>query len=183
MTVSDNETSTVTISGDATCQNYLDLVKSMYFEHNASTAGTREIEVLLGDVQKPTGASHYYQLNESQLSYDQANFQSSYKNLCGIQGYLANVTTSADLDAIEELGVTTDKQAWVNGTDECQGGIYRPGFWRYTSGPWKDKEFWRLRINFSNTQLNNIENEASCEVASLRTSSKQCSSDHLISSN
>ncbi len=170
LTVSDNETSTVTISGDATCQNYLNLVKSMYFEHNASTAGTREIEVLLGDVQKPTGASHYYQLNESQLSYDQANFQSSYKNLCGIQGYLANVTTSADLDAIEELGVTTDKQAWVNGTDECQGGIYRPGFWRYTSGPWKDKEFWRLRINFTDTQLNNIENEASCEVTSLRTS-------------
>ena len=170
LTATNNETSTVTISGDGLCQNYLDLVKSMHFEHNASTAGTREIEVLLGDVQKPTGAEHYYQLNDTQLSYNQANFQSSYKNLCGIQGYLANVTTSADLDAIKALGVSNDKQAWVNGTDECQGGIYRPGFWRYTSGPWKDKEFWRLRINFSNTQLNNIENEASCNVNSLRSS-------------
>ena len=116
LTVSGNETSTVTISGDATCQNYLDLVKSMHFEHNASTAGNREIEVLLGDVQKPSGAEHYYQLNDTQLSYEQANFQSSYANLCGIQGYLANVTTAADLDAVAELGITEDKQVWVNGT-------------------------------------------------------------------
>ena len=174
ITASGNETSEVTLSGDATCQNYLDLVKSMYFEHNASTAGTREIEVLLGDVQKPTGASHYYQLKDSQLSYNQANFQASYQNLCGIQGYLANVTTAADLDAIEDLGVTNNKQAWVNGTDECQGGLYRSGFWRYTSGPWKDKEFWRLRLDIdlddADDIRDNLENQASCGVTSTRSS-------------
>ena len=169
ITATNNETSNVTLTGDATCENYLDLVRSMYFEHDASTAGTREIEVLLGDVQKPTNATHYYQLKENQLSYDQANFQSSYQNLCGIQGYLANVTTTADLDAIEELGVSNDKMAWVNGTDECQGGLYRSGFWRYTSGPWKDKEFWRVRIN-TNTSVETLENEASCNQTNLRPS-------------
>jgi hypothetical protein len=146
----------------------------MYFEHNASTAGTREIEVLLGDVQKPSGATHYYQLKDSQLSYNQANFQASYQNLCGIQGYLANVTTAADLDAIEDLGVTNNKQAWVNGTDECQGGIYRSGFWRYTSGPWKDKEFWRVRLNVpvgtNQEVIDNIENQASCNFSTTRSS-------------
>ena len=55
---------------------------------------------MIGDVQKPNGAKHYYQLKENQLSYDQANFQASYQNLCGIQGYLANVTTAADLTCI-----------------------------------------------------------------------------------
>ena len=169
LTATNNESSEVTITGDGTCKNYLDLIQSMYFEHNASTEGIREIEVLIGDVQKPNGANHYYQLTENQLSYEQANFQSSYANLCGIQGYLANVTTAADLTAIESLGVTTDSQAWVNGTDECQGGLYRSGFWRYTSGPWKDKEFWRVRINTSLSDAD-LENEASCNQTTLRGS-------------
>ena len=174
LTATGNETSEVTLSGDATCKNYVDLIKSMYFEHNASADGTREIEVLLGDIQKPSNAEHYYQLKDTELSYNQANFQASYQNLCGIQGYLANVTTSADLDAIEELGVTDDKQVWVNGTDECQGGIFRSGFWRYTSGPWKDKEFWRLRLDIdlddADDIRDNLENEASCGVTSTRSS-------------
>ena len=164
----------VTLTGDATCKNYVDLIQSMYFEHDASSDGTREIEVMLGDVKKPTGATHYYQLKDDQLSYNQANFQASYQNLCGIQGYLANVTTAADLDALEDLGVENDSQVWVNGTDECQGGIYRSGFWRYTSGPWKDKEFWRVRLNVpvgTNQQvIDNIENQASCNFSTTRSS-------------
>ena len=164
----------VTLTGDATCKNYVDLIQSMYFEHNASSDGTREIEVMLGDVQKPTGASHYYQLEEAELSYNQADFQASYQNLCGIQGYLANVTTAADLDSLEDLGLENNSQVWVNGTDECQGGVYRSGFWRYTSGPWKDKEFWRVRLNVpvnTNQQvIDNIENQASCNFSTTRTS-------------
>lgn len=174
ITASGNESSEVTLSGDATCKNYVDLIKSMYFEHNASADGTREIEVLLGDVQKPSGAEHYYQLKETQLSYNQANFQASFQNLCGIQGYLANVTTSADLDALEELGVTNNKQVWINGTDECQGGIFRSGFWRYTSGPLQDKEFWRVRLNVpvgtNQEVIDNIENQASCNFTTTRSS-------------
>ena len=145
----------------------------MYFEHNASTAGTREIYVQLGDVEKPTGAQHYYQLKDNELSYNQADFQSSYQNLCGIQGYLANVTTAADLTAIESLGLSNGSQAWVNGTDECQGGIFRSGFWRYTSGPWKDKEFWRLRLDIDLDDADDIEtnlvNQSSCGVTTLRS--------------
>ena len=173
LSASGNETSEVTITGDATCKNYLDLIKSMYFEHNASTAGTREIYVQLGDVEKPTGAQHYYQLKDNELSYNQADFQSSYQNLCGIQGYLANVTTAADLTAIESLGLSNGSQAWVNGTDECQGGIFRSGFWRYTSGPWKDKEFWRLRLDIDLDDADDIEtnlvNQSSCGVTTLRS--------------
>ena len=173
ISASGNETSEVTLTGDATCKNYLDLIQSMYYEHNASNAGIREIEVLLGDVQKPSGATHYYQLKENQLSYNQADFQASYQNLCGIQGYLANVTTAADVNAISQLGISNNKQAWVNGTDECQGGIYRSGFWRYSSGPWKDKEFWRVRLNIplgNATEIrDNLENQSSCGVTTLRT--------------
>ncbi|NDB79005.1 hypothetical protein EB155_03990, partial [archaeon] len=171
LTATGNETATVTLSGDATCKNYLDLIQSMYFEHTASSEGTREISVEIGDVQKPTGASHYYQYKDTQLSYDQANFQASYADLCGIQGYLANVTTSADLTALNVVGVSDGKQAWVNGTDVCQGGYYRSGFWRYTSGPWKDKEFWRVRIN-TNTSVAVLESEAGCNQTNLRPSER-----------
>ena len=171
LTATGNETATVTLSGDATCKNYVDLIQSMYFEHTASSEGTREISVEIGDVQKPTGASHYYQYKDTQLSYDQANFQASYADLCGIQGYLANVTTSADLTALNVVGVSDGKQAWVNGTDVCQGGYYRSGFWRYTSGPWKDKEFWRVRIN-TNTSVAVLESEAGCNQTNLRPSER-----------
>ena len=81
-----------------------------------------------------------------------------------MQGYLANVTTAADLDSIASLGVTDGNEAWVNGTDRCQGGSFRSGFWRYTSGPWKDKEFWRLRINYSGP----IEADSACNDTDLR---------------
>ena len=76
-----------------------------------------------------------------------------------------------DLDALEALGLENSDQAWVNGTDECQGGLYRLGFWRYTSGPWKDKEFWRVRINIpvSNAAQikDNIEDGVSCGTTNL----------------
>ena len=62
LTATGNETNNITLSGDATCKNYFDLIKSMYFEHNASTDGTREIEVIIGDIQKPSNAEHYYQV-------------------------------------------------------------------------------------------------------------------------
>jgi len=166
LTASGNETSTITISGDGSCKNYLDITKSIFFEHTGTTAGTREISVSIGDVVKPVGAEHYYQIVDGSLNYFQANFQASYANLCGVQGYLANVTTEADLTALGDLGVTDDKEAWVNGTDECQAGIYRAGFWRYTSGPWLDKEFWRLRIN--NPSAN--ETISACSLTALRSS-------------
>ena len=42
--------------------------------------------------------------------------------------------------------------------------MYRSGFWRYTSGPWKDKEFWRVRID----STLDIENVAACNETNLR---------------
>ena len=41
ITATNNETSTVTLTGDATCKNYLDLIQSMDFEHNGSSEGKR----------------------------------------------------------------------------------------------------------------------------------------------
>ena len=46
LTASNNESHLrLLLTGDGTCKNYLDLIQSMYFEHNASTEGIREIEV------------------------------------------------------------------------------------------------------------------------------------------
>ena len=44
ITATNNETTEVTLTGDAKCTNYLDLIKSMHFEHDASqdTAGTEK---------------------------------------------------------------------------------------------------------------------------------------------
>lgn len=166
ITVTNNETSEITLTGDATCKNYLDAVKGIVFRHNGSSAGTREIEVKIGDVVKPSDDSdYYYRLMGDSLSYEQANYQSTYQNLCGLQGYLAVVRTADDRSALSNIGATTGNQYWVNGTDECQGGIFRSGFWRYTSGPFKDREFWRTRINSSAA----IDSDVGCSVTATRT--------------
>ena len=150
LTVTGDDTSEITFTGAQTCKNYLNVIKGMTFEHTGATEGVRQISISIGNVKKPTGSDHYYKkVDSSNVTYQQADFQSSYSNLCGLQGYLANVTTTADLSAISTLGILNDSEAWINGTDVCQGGIYRSGFWRYSSGPWKDKEFWRLRIDSS----------------------------------
>ena len=166
LSVTGDDSEAITFTGVGTCKNYLDAIKGITFEHTGAAEGTRQISVEVGNVKKPTGSDHYYKKVDGTLTYQQADFQASYSNLCGLQGYLANVTTTADLTAISTLGITSGKEAWVNGTDECQGGIYRSGFWRYSSGPWEDKEFWRLRINSSA----DIDSISACNETNVRSS-------------
>ena len=164
LTVSGNKTGTITYTGSGTCDNYLKVIQLTTFEHTGGL-GAREISVKIGDVVKPVGSNYYFKkVDDDYLSYQQADYQASYSNLCGLQGYLANVTTAEDLTTIASLGVTDGKEAWINGTDRCKGGIFRSGFWRYTSGPLKDKEFWRLRINYSGP----IEADSACNETVLR---------------
>jgi hypothetical protein len=164
LTVTGDETDTLVFSGVGTCKNYLDLVKATTFEHTG-IQGTRKISVEIGNTVKPDGSDHYFKKVDGNLSYQQADYQASYSNLCGLQGYLANATTASDLSSIDSLGITNGNEAWVNGTDRCQGGRYRSGFWRYTSGPWKDKEFWRLRVNYTAS----IESDSACNDTALRS--------------
>ena len=166
LSVTGDDSEAITFTGVGTCKNYLDAIKGITFEHTGAAEGTRQISVEVGNVKKPTGSDHYYKKVDGTLTYQQADFQASYSNLCGLQGYLANVTTTADLTAISTLGITSGKEAWVNGTDVCQGGIYRSGFWRYSSGPWEDKEFWRLRINSSA----DIDSISACNETNVRSS-------------
>jgi hypothetical protein len=170
LTVTGDDTNAITFTGEGSCKNYLDTIRGITFEHTGATEGVRQISITMGDVKKPTGSDHYYKkVDDKLVTYQAADFQASYSNLCGLQGYLANVTTTADLTAISTLGITTDKEAWINGTDECQDGIYRAGFWRYSSGPWKDKEFWRLRIDSEVTPAN-INLPLSCSLTAVRAS-------------
>ena len=165
-----DDTNAITFTGEGSCKNYLDTIRGITFEHTGATEGVRQISITMGDVKKPTGSDHYYKKVDDELvTYQAADFQASYSNLCGLQGYLANVTTTADLTAISTLGIATNKEAWINGTDECQDGIYRAGFWRYSSGPWKDKEFWRLRIDSEVTPAN-INLPLSCSLTAVRAS-------------
>jgi hypothetical protein len=164
LTVSGNKTDIITYTGSGTCDNYLRAIQLTTFKHTGAL-GERKISVKIGDVEKTVGSNYYFKkVDGGNLSYQQAEFQASYSNLCGLQGYLANVTTAEDLTTIASLGVTDGKEAWINGTDRCKGGIFRSGFWRYTSGPLKDKEFWRLRINYSGP----IEADSACNETVLR---------------
>ena len=166
LSVTGDDSEAITFTGVGTCKNYLDAIKAITFEHTGAAEGTRQISVEVGNVKKSTGSDHYYKKVDGTLTYQQADFQASYSNLCGLQGYLANITTASDLTAISTLGITSGKEAWVNGTDVCQGGIYRSGFWRYSSGPWEDKEFWRLRINSSA----DIDSISACNETNVRSS-------------
>ena len=165
LTVSGDNTDTLTFTGTGTCKNYLDIIRATTFE-NTGSEGTRKISVKIGEVTKTSGSDHYFKKVDGNFTYQQADYQASYSNLCGMKGYLANITTTSDLAAVNGLDVAAGEEAWINGTDRCQNGIYRSGFWRYTSGPWKDKEFWRLRINSTMVDIEYVP----CNETVLRSS-------------
>ena len=145
ITATNNNTSSVQLTGEASCQVYVGLLQSALFKHTASTAGQRTVKVSLGNVTKPTNAEHYYQVVEEDLTYAQADFQSSYQNLCGLQGYLAYVKTTEDATAVGQLDLPTGKKSWVNGSDETIGGTFDEREWRFTSGPEYLESFWKVR--------------------------------------
>ena len=60
LSVSGNNSQTVTITGDGSCQNYVDIIQSMIFTHSGASPGVREISVKLGDITKPTDSNYYY---------------------------------------------------------------------------------------------------------------------------
>ena len=145
ITATNNNTSSVQLTGEASCQVYVGLLQSALFKHTASTAGERTVKVSLGNVTKPTNAEHYYQVVEEDLTYAQADFQASYQNLCGLQGYLAYVKTTEDATAVGQLDLPTGKKSWVNGSDETIGGTFDEREWRFTSGPEYLESFWKVR--------------------------------------
>ena len=145
ITAQNNNTNSVQLTGEASCSEYLGLIQSSVFKHTATTAGQRTVKVALGNVTKPTNAEHYYQVVEDSVTYDQADFQASYQNLCGLQGYLAYVKTSEDATAVGDLTLETGKKSWVNGSDSTIGGTFNENEWRFTSGPEFLESFWKVR--------------------------------------
>ena len=145
ITATGNNTNSVELTGEASCKTYVGLLQSAIFKHTASSAGTRTVKVSLGNVTKPTNAQHYYQVVEDDLTYAQADFQASYQNLCGLQGYLAYVKTTEDATAVGQLDLPDGKKSWVNGSDETIGGTFDEREWRFTSGPEYLESFWKVR--------------------------------------
>ena len=110
-----------------------------------------------------SGSDHYFKKVDGNFTYQQADYQASYSKLSGDEKVVASITS--DLAAVIASGASMT-QSWINGTDVCQGGIYRSGFWRYSSGPLKDKEFWRLRINSTMVDIEYVP----CNETVLRSS-------------
>ena len=167
ITATNNNTSSVQLTGEASCKVYVGLLQSALFKHTASTAGERTVKVSLGNVTKPTNAEHYYQVVEDDLTYAQADFQASYQNLCGLQGYLAYVKTTEDATAVGQLDLPSGKKSWVNGSDETIGGTFDEREWRFTSGPEYLESFWKVRTGSGNAGTDaSVTNFASANFAS-----------------
>ena len=166
ITATNNNTNSVELTGEASCKTYVGLLQSAIFKHTASTAGTRTVKVSLGNVTKPTNAEHYYQVVEDDLTYAQADFQASYQNLCGLQGYLAYVKTTEDATAIAQLDLPSGEKSWVNGSDETIGGTFSEKEWRFTSGPEYLESFWKVRTGSGNAGTDaSVTNFASANFA------------------
>ena len=167
ITATNNNTNSVELNGEASCKTYVGLLQSAIFKHTASTAGTRTVKVSLGNVTKPTNAEHYYQVVEDDLTYAQADFQASYQNLCGLQGYLAYVKTTEDATAVGQLDLPSNEKSWVNGSDETIGGTFDEREWRFTSGPEYLESFWKVRTGAGNAGTDaSVTNFASGNFAS-----------------
>ena len=158
VTATNNNSNNILLEGEASCSEYLGLLRSAKFKHTASTAGQRTIKVSIGNVTKPSNAEHYYQVVEKDVTYAQADFQASYQNLCGLQGYLAYVKTSEDATAVAALTLEAGKNSWVNGSDSTIGGTFAENEWRFTSGPEYLESFWKVRSG-TDASVTNFEDD------------------------
>ncbi|WP_440910182.1 LamG-like jellyroll fold domain-containing protein [Candidatus Pelagibacter sp.] len=158
VTATNNNSNNILLEGEASCSEYLGLLRSAKFKHTASTAGQRTIKVSIGNVTKPSNAEHYYQVVEKDVTYAQADFQASYQNLCGLQGYLAYVKTAEDATAVAALTLEAGKNSWVNGSDSTIGGTFAENEWRFTSGPEYLESFWKVRSG-TDASVTNFEDD------------------------
>ena len=136
--VFDKITGMLTLSGTANPANYQAAVRSITYSNDAvglANEVQRVMGISLSQVAYSSVTGHYYEYVSTTLNWTSAKAAAELKNLYGLQGYLATVTTQAENDFIQEK-LAAD--GWIGGTD-----TYEENKWIWATGPENGTQFWQ----------------------------------------
>ncbi|GAB5522560.1 MAG: hypothetical protein Roseis2KO_04320 [Roseivirga sp.] len=127
--VFDTTTGILTLTGNADIATYREVIKRVLFSTSAARENaTRSITVSLSNLDFLPENGHFYQyFPQTGILWTPARDAAATKQLFGLTGYLATITTQAESDFIIERVAGS---AWIGGTDEANEGD-----WRWVTGP------------------------------------------------
>ncbi|WP_068493932.1 DUF4347 domain-containing protein, partial [Paramagnetospirillum marisnigri] len=135
----DGGTGVLTLSGNATADQYQQVLRSVKFSASgdAPTLADRSIQIVLGSsVNYLASSGHWYEVvNSSGITWDAAKTAAESRTLMGMTGYLATITSSAE-NAL--LGGLISSEAWLGGSDATSEGV-----WKWVGGPEAGQQFWQ----------------------------------------
>ncbi|MEQ6391021.1 hypothetical protein RZN22_17185, partial [Bacillaceae bacterium S4-13-58] len=126
----------LTLSGEATVEQYEDALQSITFETTALDSTQRQISFTIGKALYFDPTQHFYEFVEAEgITWHDAKTAASAKSFYGRQGYLATVTTE------EENAFVTEKSrgaGWLGASDADSEGV-----WEWVTGPENGQQFWQ----------------------------------------
>ena len=129
-------TGMLTLTGSASASTYETAIRSITYTNNSSTPSEdqRVLTISLSQSAYNTANGHYYEYVTGEFTWGQAVSGAAGKNLYGIKGYLATVTTQSENDFIRQK-LAAD--GWLGGSD-----LGNEGVWSWRTGPETGTTFW-----------------------------------------
>lgn len=123
-------TGVLTLSGSASAADYEGALRSVTFSSTLDEPDTtdRTVTITLGSALSFSETGHFYEYVSGSLYWTQARDAAAARNLYGLQGYLATVTSQAENDYIEEK---LQADAWIGASDQA----FDEGTWKWVTGP------------------------------------------------
>lgn len=130
------ENGVLTLSGEATVEQYEDALQSITFETTATASKQRQISFTIGKALYFDPTQHFYEFVKAEgITWHDAKDAASGKSFYGRQGYLATVTSE------QENNFVTEKSrgaGWLGANDENSEGV-----WEWVTGPETGQQFWQ----------------------------------------
>jgi gliding motility-associated-like protein len=124
----DSANGVFTLSGKASAAQYQEALDQVFFISTSAQFEIKTINATLSNLDFLVENGHFYELfSISGISWTAARDAAASKELFGLKGYLATVTTQAEHDFILARVSGT---AWIGASDESVEGI-----WRWVTGP------------------------------------------------
>ena len=131
----------LTLMGPATDAEFENAVLAVEYSSSAAApTGEREFSITAGEANYLPATGHYYRyIDNSGITWTDANTAANASTYFGLQGYLATLTSQveADFSGSQAQGV-----GWIGATDNATEGD-----WQWVTGPEAGQSFWSGAAN------------------------------------
>ena len=143
----------------------------------AGGSGNISIIITPSNVSYNPDNGHFYQYDSVKRNWADAIAFSGTQTLYGLQGYLATLTSAAELNFVISKAGIASSFAWLGGSDEAVEGE-----WRWVQGPENGMQFWQGgRAAWGGTAVNGMySNWRVIEPNNFTSPTKPTGEDHLV---